>query len=162
MNKKGRADLLLEQSWVPKPLLSPLEWSVAKALVADPRLQRNIPDQIIPLDQIEPTQHRLDRDKVSSLAAQGVCDGGLAFKRGGQVYLWDGHHRHFAAQEMGKEERTLKVLELTDQNTLDGDGKEGMSLRDWAGQLGIRVKSILRNMDHSDLQHLEYQDHHEG
>jgi hypothetical protein len=155
--------VLNEMSWVPIPFRSDLEWAVAKALVNDPSLQRNIPDVTVFHDEIKPTQLRLDPEKVNQLVANGIVDGGLAFRNGsyGQIYLWDGHHRHAAANCQGTIERTLKVFDLLDDKCLD-QGKEGMSLQDWACRLGCRVSTILKAMDSDDRRRYEYADHEEG
>lgn len=144
------AQLLNELAWVPKPFLSDLEWAVAKAMVNNPSLQDSLPTIGHRLDDLEITQHRLDRDKVARLANDGITDGGLCFTRSGKKYVWDGHHRYFAAQSLGRPVCQMKTFELTDQNTLDGEAREGMSVEMFAAQLRCRVGTLLRAMDSND------------
>jgi len=142
--------LINELSWVPLPFLSDLEWAVAKAMVNNPSLQDSLPTVGHVLSDLIITQHRLDRDKVVRLANDGITDGGLCFQRNGKKYIWDGHHRYFAAQQIGKPTCQMKTFDMFDQNTLDGQDKEGMSVQDFASQLRCRVSTLLRAMDSSD------------
>ncbi len=155
---------MLEQAWVPKPFRSDLEWAVAKALVRSPELQRNIPEEEVDINMdFQTTQSRFDDDKVNALVQNGAIDGGLAFRtKSGVIFLWDGHHRNIAAQRLGCTRRRMRVFDLTHDSILDSEAKEGMSLKDWASCLGVRVSSILRAMDSDDHRRYEYQDHHEG
>ena len=142
--------LINELSWVPLPFLSDLEWAVAKAMVNNPSLQDSLPTVGHVLSDLIITQHRLDRNKVARLANDGITDGGLCFQRNGKKYIWDGHHRYFAAQQIGKPTCQMKTFDMFDQNTLDGQDKEGMSVQDFASQLRCRVSTLLRAMDSSD------------
>lgn len=142
--------LINELSWVPLPFLSDLEWAVAKAMVNNPSLQDSLPTVGHVLSDLTITQHRIDRNKVSRLANDGITDGGLCFQRNGKKYIWDGHHRYFAAQQIGKPVCQMKTFDMFDQNTLDGQDKEGMSVQDFASQLRCRVGTLLRAMDSND------------
>ena len=141
---------LLELAWVPKPFLSDLEWAVAKALVNSPSLQDNLPTIGHLLSDLQITQHRCDRDKVARLANDGITDGGLCVIRDGIKYVWDGHHRFWAAQRVGAPTCQMKTLELTDQHVLAGEAKEGMSVEDFCAQLRCRTSTLLRAMDSND------------
>lgn len=141
---------ILELAWVPKPFYSNLEWAMAKALVNNPALQDNLPMIDHVLDDLEMTQHRIDRNKVNSLADAGTTDGGLCFVREGQKYIWDGHHRFLAARKLGRITCRMKTFELTDRTTLDADAYEGMPVEAMAAQLRCRVGTLLRAMDSGD------------
>lgn len=141
---------ILELAWVPKPFYSNLEWAMAKALVNNPALQDNLPMIDHVLDDLEMTQHRVDRNKINSLADAGTTDGGLCFVREGKKYIWDGHHRYLAARKLGRMTCSMKTFELTDRNTLDADAYEGMPVEAMASQLRCRVGTLLRAMDSSD------------
>lgn len=141
---------IFEMAWLPKPFLTNTEWSVADALVNDPELQRNLPEQAIPIYMIETTQARLNQDTVDKYADRGLVDGGLVFKRFGHYYLYDGHHRHFAAVKSGSTERTCKVLELPDPEDLKLEGEEGMDIQGFASLLKVRPQSILNAMSTDD------------
>lgn len=145
--------LLQELGWVPSPLGGPCEWAVAKALVNNPELQANIPETSVPVDQIKPTQYRLDIDKVASMARDGHTDGALVFKRDGQHYLWDGHHRFAACQQLKKTDMKCKVFTLPD--TSKESRLEGLSLEDFAGQLKQDPKAIIQAMDSHERSHYE-------
>ena len=141
--------ILNELAWVPLPFLSPLEWSVAKALVNNPELQSNIPEKTLPIDSIKPTQWRLDKETVEEYAKNGNTSGGLGFTRGtSQVYLWDGHHRYFANKKNGAESHKLRVMDLADKNTLGS--QDGMSMEELCAQLKQQSSDILAAMDSHD------------
>lgn len=148
--KRGKFQKILELAWVPKPFYSNLEWAMAKALVNNPALQENLPMVDHVLDELEMTQHRIDRNKVNALAEAGTTDGGLCFVREGKKYIWDGHHRYLAARKLGRMTCSMKTFVLTDRHTLDVDAYEGMPVESMASQLRCRVGTLLRAMDSSD------------
>lgn len=106
---------LLELKWVPKPFLSDDEFQVAKALVANPSLQDNIPLKYVRVNDIEPTQHMLDKDQVAKFIQDKHFDGGLVVRRDDKLYQWDGHHRLAAAAAAGVNSINQRVLELPNQ-----------------------------------------------
>lgn len=154
---------LNELAWVPKPLLSPLEWAVAKALVNNPSLQVNLPLLDCPLEGIEPTQWRLDINQVEKFVKDQNFDGGLCFTRSvgaaddinsAQMYLWDGHHRYFAAQKAGLTQVRNRVFHLLDIKDIH-PYEEGMTLDQFAAQLDVPKEAILLAMDSDDRSRYE-------
>ncbi len=141
---------LNELGWVPRPLLNLDEWAVCKALVSDPSLQKGLPTEKLAVANLEPTQDRYDPAKVQELVKAGKVNGGLALERNGKQFIFDGHHRSRAAEQLGKSHVKFKLLRLS-----NAEGLDGMDVKSLADHLGVSHHDLLQSMDSDDRLHFE-------
>lgn len=136
-----------ELAWLPIPFLSPEEKAICDAFVLDEFLKDLVDLVEIPVEGLKPTQMRVDQDKVNKYADDGITEGALVLKRGGEFYVYDGHHRTLAAEKRGDQSVKAHVLVLPDN--------EALTLAVAAELFGLSHTDILISMAAADRAYVE-------
>lgn len=134
---------------LPIPLLSNEENAWVKALCNEPDLQKKIPLQTVKVEDLQPTQWRVDQSNINRLAKEGIFNGALVLKRRGALWIRDGHHRALAAKKEGRETNRSRVIEMKDD--------EPMTLKQFCRKFGLEEHQVIAAMDSGDRIQFEKQ-----